>query len=97
MTNFQPQDWAKYGNNIVCGVDWTLLAADFTYVVPALVNTHIVAESVATFILNLVHQADVKIENITIAGHSLGAHVAGFTGKNLIAQGHQLGKIFGMN
>lgn len=57
-------------------------------------NTNRAAEIVTQFILKLV-KAGVKTEKITIAGHSLGAHVAGFTGKLLIAQGHQLSKIYG--
>lgn len=57
-------------------------------------NTHITAEYVVQFILNLV-QAGVSTEHITIAGHSLGAHVAGFTGKKLFTQGHLLSKIWG--
>lgn len=59
----------------------------------ALVNRNIAAESVAKFILNLV-QSGVRTENVQIAGHSLGAHVAGFTGKLLTDQGHQLSKIY---
>lgn len=89
-----PKAWAKYENVNVCGVDWSPLAADPTYVIPAIVNTHITADSVVTFILNLV-QANVSAEHIGIAGHSLGAHVAGFTGKQLIEQGHLLSKIWG--
>lgn len=65
-----------------------------TYVVPATVNTHIVAENVAPFILNLV-QAGVTTDKISIAGHSLGAHIAGFTGKLLISQGYLLSRIYG--
>lgn len=68
--------------------------ANINYTVAALVNTNIAAESVAECILNLV-KAGVRTENIAIAGHSLGAHVAGFTGKLLIDQGHQLSKIYG--
>lgn len=78
----------------MCGVDWSILAANLNYKVTALVNTHIAAEYVTQFILNLV-QAGVSTNNIEIAGHSFGAHVAGFTGKRLIAQGHLLAKIWG--
>lgn len=61
----------------------------------ALVSTNIAAEHVAQFILNLAKEADVRSENIAIAGHSLGAHVAGFTGKLLIDEGHRLSTIYG--
>lgn len=91
---FWPKDWAKHANINVCGVDWHSLAADPTYIIAALENTHITAEHVTKFILNLV-EAGVRTKNIAIAGHSLGAHVAGFTGKCLIEKGHHLAKIFG--
>lgn len=57
-------------------------------------NTRIAAEGVTQFILNLV-KAGVRTEHIEVAGHSLGAHVAGFIGKQLISQGHRLSKIYG--
>lgn len=94
MKNIHSKDWAKNGNINACGVDWSSLAANPNYMVPALVNTHIAAESIATVILNLV-EAGVRTENIAIAGHSLGAHIAGFTGKRLKDHGHWLAKIFG--
>lgn len=40
-------------------------------------------------------KAGVRTENIAIAGHSLGSHVAGFTGKLLIDNGHKLSRIYG--
>lgn len=78
----------------MCGVDWSSLGAGSKYYVPLLKNTHFVAEYVTEFIRNL-EEAGVRAENIAIAGHSVGAHVAGFVGKHFIAQGQQLAKIYG--
>lgn len=86
-------DWSKYGNVTACGVDWNIIA-NLNYTVAALVSTPIAGESVAEFILNLV-KAGLTTANIEIAGHSLGAHVAGYTGKFLLDRGHRLSRIYG--
>lgn len=80
----------------MCGVDWSPLA-NVNYIQAALKNTHITAYWLSRFVIQL-NRAGIPFANVTIAGHSLGGHIAGFTGKNiqLWANG-MLGTIFGLD
>lgn len=74
-------NWIKYQDVQVCAVDWARLAA-FEYSITANVNTYMVGDFLAVFIKYLMRNGFI-IENMIIVGHSLGAHIAGFTGAAL--------------
>lgn len=71
-------DWAFYANCNVCAVDWSRLA-NFAYSKAALDHTKIVSAAVVRFIRFLTTRR-MKIGQVSIAGHSLGAHIAGLVG-----------------
>lgn len=80
----------------MCGVDWSPLA-NVNYLQAALKSTHTTAYWLSRFIITL-NQAGISYANVSIAGHSLGGQIAGFTGKNvrLFANG-LLGTIYGLD
>ena len=77
----------------VCGVDWESLAK-CEYKVTVNNARDKVGPYLAAFISNLI-AINVKPENVTIIGHSIGAHIAGITG-SLIKRG-RLGYIIGLD
>ena len=60
-------------------VDWNILAASLNYM-EAQRSTKHVGHKVAMVIIYMVTTNKVKLENIHIIGHSLGAHAAGYSG-----------------
>lgn len=86
-------DWVNFVDTNVCAVDWSTLSFD-NYITAALVNTHIVADFITDFILRL-NELGMSPNNMTVAGHSLGGHIAGFIGKNLRVRGFTLSNIYG--
>lgn len=62
-----------------CGVDWRELA-DVSYSTAAKENIKTVGRELAAFIKQL-HDLGVALDSISITGHSLGAHVAGYAGQ----------------
>ena len=72
-------------------VDWGN-GAGFPYS-QAAANTRLVGAEVAQLIQTLLDHFDVSASDIHIIGHSLGAHVAGYTGSMI--QG--IGRITGMD
>lgn len=88
------EDWSRFVDTNACGVDWSPLADD-NYIRAALRNTHTVAYWLARFCVRL-NRIGIPSARITIAGHSLGAQIAGYVGKNLqLWTRQQLGTIFG--
>lgn len=80
----------------VCGVDWSDLSKE-NYFRAALLNTHIVGNVVGNFV-NYISLIGISPSVVTIAGHSLGAHIAGFVGKDLMRYvGQRLGRIIGLD
>lgn len=65
----------------VCGVDWARLAV-YEYRIAAQENVLEVGWYLAIFILFL-EDLGVDLNNVSLVGHSLGAHVAGITGDHL--------------
>lgn len=73
------RSWIARQRRIVCLVDWRRLAA-FDYVTAALKHTQTVGLYMAKLIGSLPSS---RAKGISIVGHSLGAHVAGYCGNAL--------------
>ncbi|XP_063706485.1 pancreatic triacylglycerol lipase [Culicoides brevitarsis] len=75
----------------VVAVDWNRLALqEYTL---AADSTEEVGEQVAKFITKL-NDLGIPLKNVTLVGHSMGAHISGFAGKHL---GGKVGRIFGLD
>lgn len=74
-------EYLKFFDSNVCVVDWERLAK-YDYGTVARRNIYLVAEHVTDFMEKL-HSIGVSYDNVTIVGHSLGAHVAGSVGHNV--------------
>lgn len=70
--------WSRYTKSNVCAVDWSRLA-NYDYSVAALKNTKLVTDFLLAFIDFLVVNG-INLKKVSIAGHSLGAQIAGFVG-----------------
>lgn len=83
------------GFNVV-SVDWSSIAEDPMYPVPAYL-TRAVGSALAAFLDRLVDTARIKPSDIHLIGHSLGAHVVGSCGSNFKSGiiGRITGKPFG--
>lgn len=71
-------DWSKYAMENVCVVDWSNLAL-FDYLVSAKVQGPKVAAYMKVFLDFLILQG-VILQMVSVVGHSLGSHLAGFFG-----------------
>lgn len=67
-------NWAQNGEN-VCMVDWRDLSSSYNYPVVAIQNTIRVKIAITRFLQYLKICHYMNIANVSIAGHSLGAHV----------------------
>lgn len=85
-------DWAKYGDTNVCAVDWHALAANFYSV--AAQRTKYVGRVVGKFLQRTIGFG-MPLNEITVAGHSMGAHIAGFAGSYLKKRNLYLNEIYG--
>jgi len=65
----------------VIGVDWSSIAEDPMYPVPASL-TRAVGSAIAAFLDHLVDVTGINPSDIHLIGHSLGAHVVGSCGSN---------------
>lgn len=65
----------------VIGVDWSKGAAKFYP--KAVANTRVVGAVVTKLLRTLVDKFQLKVENLHVLGHSLGAHVAGHVGTRI--------------
>lgn len=74
--------YLRKGHYNVIVVDWGSLAA-FPYYAAAVKNTKTVGRYVAEFLVFLNDERIVPLQKIHLIGFSLGAEVAGFTGKHL--------------
>ncbi|KAJ6637542.1 Phospholipase A1 VesT1.02 [Pseudolycoriella hygida] len=89
--------WVRTKVMNFCGVDWRELAKDGYYDAS---QKHIktVGAHLSQFILGLERKHNLTIGRTMIAGHSLGAHVAGLTGKNIYeSSGKKISTIFGLD
>ena len=82
----------NYDYNVII-VDWKIPASDPNYFNSAF-NTQIVGSMIAYFI-NTLKSLGVKLKDIHLVGHSLGAHVCGFAGKSFTND--KIGHITGLD
>lgn len=75
------REWSRVVQENVCAVDWSRLAT-YEYALTALSHTRKVGEHIAEFV-NVLVANGADIGQISIAGHSLGAQIAGYAGANL--------------
>lgn len=69
-------------NTNIIVVDWYEGSDEFNYL-KAVQNTRVVGREVALFIKSLSEQSSISLSRFHLIGHSLGAHVAGYTGEYL--------------
>lgn len=70
--------WSESCECSVCMVDWKDKASNDNYYSVALDDTPKIANAVKSFIQFLKVCKSVDIQNVSIAGHSLGAHIGMF-------------------
>lgn len=75
-------------------VDWNYINPTFVYP-NARMRVEKVAEEVGSFVNFLHDHAELRYENVTLIGFSLGAHVAGLAGKKYI--NGEIGKVVGLD
>lgn len=87
-------EWANNMNSNACAVDWSRMAT-IEYGLAA-TNTRKVANQMIKF-MNVLIADGMRIESVSVAGHSLGAHVAGFFGAGFKGRVYAIfGKFFFM-
>lgn len=69
------ENWVRNGDCNVCMVDWNSMSAGVFYPLVALRDTPRVAGVIKAFLQYLKVCHSVNVENVSIAGHSLGAHI----------------------
>ncbi|XP_067933200.1 pancreatic lipase-related protein 2-like [Watersipora subatra] len=84
----------KDGDYNVIDVDWGSLGASKTLYTQATANTRVVAREIVYLLSVLQKTHGLKLDNVHLIGHSLGAHIAGYVGKNLTAS---IGRITGLD
>lgn len=72
-------NWAYLSNSNVCAVDWSRLA-NYAYSICVKQHVRKVSKALVRFMEYLI-QHGMDIRSVAIAGHSLGAHIAGRVGK----------------
>lgn len=80
------EDWAANGDCNVCAIDWSALAGDelldvINYSKVAMHYTRLASNAIIQF-MSFLQQHGMNIEEVSMAGHSLGAHIAGFVGQH---------------
>lgn len=71
-------DWAHFGDCNACTVDWSRLA-NYDYAKSSVSHTKLVSNAISS-LMNFLNQNGMKIDDVSIAGHSLGAQIAGYVG-----------------
>ncbi|KAG4070016.1 hypothetical protein HA402_013676 [Bradysia odoriphaga] len=93
---YDDKEWVKSEKTNFCGVDWRELASD-KYDDASQEHIKKIGGQLAAFITQL-HDLGVELDNISIAGHSLGAHIAGFAGRTIYERYNQLiGTIYALD
>lgn len=78
------RDWVTYKDMNVCRVNWQRLSV-YGYITTSLRNTRIIGRYISEFIYSL-DSYGLKPENVTLVGHSLGAHIMGFVGERFFGR-----------
>ncbi|KAI4461555.1 lipase [Holotrichia oblita] len=88
-------NYVRLGANVI-GVDWSR-HAQLTYPT-AVARLNAIGSFIARFVSTLSTSRGIPASRVHFIGHSLGAHLSGFTGKNLLQQtGQRLGRITGLD
>lgn len=88
------KDWAKYNNSNVCLVDWSFLAKG-SYIFVVDFQLERVAKEMIKF-TEILRPYGLNYTQVSVAGHSLGAHVAGLFGRAVQSKGWKIYAIYGM-
>lgn len=83
--------WANFGDCNACIVDWSHFAT-FDYSTASSQNIKLVAKHVSEFVAFLFKNG-MNLEELSIAGHSLGAQIAGYVGSSFEGK---IGAIYGI-
>lgn len=78
--------------NVIC-VDWKQYSLDIPYATAKLRAKHI-SRDIANVLRRITHNMTIGVDNLHLIGHSMGAHIVGFTGKILT---NQISRITGDN
>lgn len=88
--------WIKAEETNFCGVDWSGLASD-DYYHAAMKHVKTVGRKISEFLATL-KRLNGQVNTISIAGHSLGAHVSGFAGKTFFeSERTKINNIYGLD
>lgn len=88
------KDWSKYNNSNVCTVDWSFLAkGEYAYTVDHQLRR--AANELFKF-TEILNKHGMSYAQVSVAGHSLGAHVAGLFGSTVKDFGYEIDAIYGM-
>lgn len=68
--------------NVIC-VDWKQYSTDLSYAVARARAKHI-ARDIAKVLTRITYDLTIGVETMHLIGHSMGAHIVGFVGKNLV-------------
>lgn len=80
---FLKKQWLKNFNANIISVDWSCKAND--YFKAATINVKTVGDYIGQMILHLLKNYNLKLSEIIVFGHSMGAHIAGFCGKYVMS------------
>lgn len=84
--------WARHAESNACAVNWSRLA-HYKYAISATKHTKMVAAATVNF-MNFLTQHGINVQQTSIAGFGVGAHIAGFIGASFPKQ--KLAAIYGM-
>uniref|UniRef100_A0A0A9WIP6 Lipase member H n=3 Tax=Lygus hesperus TaxID=30085 RepID=A0A0A9WIP6_LYGHE len=78
------------------GVDWSDIAITVNYPFVAS-KVRAIGYCLADFLYFLISETAIRLNNLHLVGHSLGAHVSGFAGKTLKANGFTAARVTGLD
>lgn len=81
-------NWSKLVDCNVCAVDWSRLA-NYDYSIAAMQHTKMVTSALSYFMEYLILNG-MNVTQVSIVGHSLGAHIAGFIGQRFMGNLHSI-------
>ncbi|XP_052227478.1 inactive pancreatic lipase-related protein 1-like [Dreissena polymorpha] len=82
----------KQGDYNIIGIDWS--AGSRQFYPKAVSNTRVVGAIVSRLVQTLQTDFSLKLSDLHIIGHSLGAHTAGYIGRRVPGIAHITGKLF---